>query len=350
MNGSATTLGTRQSPAANYLSGTTQNSFSSSTRSNQATAEEVAHLFRQGRQGEAVALLNNQKEGKPPSVQQALDRMVSAELQFSISPNMMQTYQSLFATPAEIGTAIRQINEAGSQPPEMPDTSTLTEQQKFDVYASIVQTRGDQAAQNDLANGSSIIVGLRAETSTLANNGRGVYDDRIAVISRDTNGNVNVDEFLQVATEPSAQYDANLANHPDNHFRRSVGEDVTGDGIPDQGRLAASQTIQMYEDTHHNPASAGGSNFALRPTPQAVNQGQGGVERFTAGNGYVDSSNPATSDDLNRTFKIHAGSRTNTDSAGCTTIHPNDFVRFEDSVRTNSGQTIWNYVLTEVSP
>ncbi|MEW8625190.1 MAG: hypothetical protein AB2551_05520 [Candidatus Thiodiazotropha sp.] len=350
MNGSANTFVANQSLATHYLSGSAQTSFSTPPRTNQATAQQVANLFRQGRQGEAVALLNNQKQGQPPAVQQALDRMVSAELQYSISPNAAQNNQSLFASPAEIGTAIRQINEAGSQPPEMPDTSTLSDQQKFDVYASIVQTRGDQSAQDDLANGNSVIVGLRSETGTLENNGQGVYDDRIAVISRDTNGTVHVEEFNQVSTEPTAQYDANLANHPDNRFRRSVGEDVTGDGIRDQGRLAAPQTIQMYEDTHRNPASAGGTDFALRPTPQAVNQGQGGVERFTAGTGYVDNSNPAATDDLNRTFKIHSGSRTNTDSAGCTTIHPNDYVRFEDSIRTNPGQTTWNYLLTEVSP
>ncbi|MCG8068759.1 MAG: hypothetical protein JAY84_12930 [Candidatus Thiodiazotropha taylori] len=350
MNGSATTFGSSQTRSPNPLSGAIHTPLSRPIRTNQAVAQEVAKLFRQGRQGEAVAVLNNQKQAQPPAVQQALDRMVSAELQYSISPNSAYNGPDLFASPAEIGTAIRQINEAGSQPPGMPDTSTLSDQQKFDVYASIVQTRGDQAAQDDLANGNSVLVGLRAETNTLENRGQGVYDDRIVVISRDANGTVHVEEFNRVSTEPSAQYDANLANHPDNRFRRPVGEDVTGDGIRDQGRLAAPQTIQMYEDTHRNPASAGGTDFALRPTPEAVTRGQGGVERFTAGTGYLDSSNPAASDDLNRTFKIHSGSRTNTDSAGCTTVHPNDYVRFENSIRTNPGQTTWNYLLTEVSP
>jgi hypothetical protein len=349
MNGIATLLGTNQSQAANLLSGATQNSLSSPARSNQEAAQEVANLFRQGRQGEAVALLNKQKQGQPAIVQQALDRMVSADLRYSISSRPSQADQGLFATPAEIGTAIRQINEAATLP-EMPDTSTLSDQQKFDVYASIVQLQGNQAANDDLANGSSVILGLRAETSTLANNGQGVYDDRVAVFSKDANGTVHVEEFNQVSTEPSAQYDANLANHPGNRFRRAEGEDVTGDGIRDQGRLASQQTIQMFEATHNNPASAGGSDFALRPTQFAVNQGQGGVERFTAGNGYVDNSNPAVRDDLNNTFKIHSGSRSNTDSAGCTTVHPNDYVRFESSIRTNPGQTTWNYVLTEVSP
>jgi hypothetical protein len=349
MNGTAALFGANRSQAANLLSGAAQNSLSSPARSNQEAAQEVANLFRQGRQGEAVALLNNQKQGQPAVVQQALDRMVSADLRYSISSQPLQADQGLFATPAEIGSAIRQINET-TTPPEMPDTSTLSDQQKFDVYASIVQLQGNQAANDDLANGNSVILGLRAETSTLANNGRGVYDDRIAVFSRDANGSVHVEEFNQVSTEPSAQYDANLANRPGNRFRRAEGVDVTGDGIRDQGRLASQQTIQMFETTHNNPTSAGGSDFALRPTQLAVNQGQGGVERYTAGNGYVDSSNPAAIDDLNNTFKIHSGSRTNTDSAGCTTVHPNDYVRFENSIRTNPGQATWNYVLTEVSP
>jgi hypothetical protein len=36
------------------------------------------------------------------------------------------------------------------------------------------------------------------------------FDDRIAVISRDADGTVHVEEFNRVTTEPSAQYDANL--------------------------------------------------------------------------------------------------------------------------------------------
>jgi hypothetical protein len=179
---------------------------------NQDVAREVAVLFDQGKQGKAVALFNYAKEGQPVAVQQALDRMVSANLQYTIIASVSQPLQTETVTPSpvEIGTAIRQINEAGNNPPEMPDTTGLTDQQKFDVYSSIVQIRGNQASQDDLANGNSVIVGLRSENSTLANNGQGVYDDRIAVISRDADGTVHVEEFNRVTTEPSAQYDANL--------------------------------------------------------------------------------------------------------------------------------------------
>ncbi|MET0122704.1 MAG: hypothetical protein ABW124_16830 [Candidatus Thiodiazotropha sp. 6PLUC9] len=350
MNGSSVAPGGQQTSASSYLPGAFRTTPHSSSRNNCDATQEVADLFSQGRQGEAVALLNSMKDGQPMVMQQAFDRMVSAKLQYSISTYDTQAMQTLTPSPAEVGTAIRLINAAGNNPPEMPNTTGLTEQQKFEVYSSIVQTRGDTTALNDLKSGNSVVVGLRSENSTLENSGRGVYDDRIAVISREANGTVHVEEFFRVSTEPTAQYDANLANHPDNRYRRAEGDDVTGDGVPDQGRLASPQTIQMYEDTHRNPASAGGTDFALRPTQQAVSQGQGGVERFTAGNGYIDNSDPAAISDLNRTFKIHSGSRTNTDSAGCTTIHPDDYMRFENSVTSKSSQGTWNYVLTEVSP
>jgi hypothetical protein len=349
MNGTITQFSGPQTPSSCHLANASGIPLRNACPNNQDVAREVAVLFDQGKQGKAVALLNYAKEGQPVAVQKALDRMVSANLQYTIIASNPQLLQTVTPSPVEVGTAIRQINEAGNNPPEMPNTTGLTDQQKFDVYSSIVQIRGNQASQDDLANGNSVIVGLRSENSTLANNGQGVYDDRIAVISRDADGTVHVEEFNRVSTEPSAQYDANLANHPDNSFRRAVGEDVTGDGVLDQGRLATSQTIQMHGTSHPNPSSAGGTVFALRPTQQAVAQGQGGVERFTAGNGYVDTTNPAAVSDLNDSFKIHSGSRNNTDSAGCTTIHPDDYGRFETSVTRDPAQINWNYVLTEVS-
>ncbi|MEW8347864.1 MAG: hypothetical protein AB2687_06100, partial [Candidatus Thiodiazotropha taylori] len=118
MNGSATTFGSSQTRSLNPLLGAIHTPLSRPIQTNQAVAQEVAKLFRQGRQGEAVAVLNNQKQAQPPAVQQALDRMVSAELQYSISPDSAYNGLDLFASPAEIGTAIRQINEAGSEPPE----------------------------------------------------------------------------------------------------------------------------------------------------------------------------------------------------------------------------------------
>ena len=311
---------------------------------NAATASTVADLFRAGRSGEAVATLEAARQGQPQAVQDALDRMVSTRLRSSLDPSPSLGAQTLYATPAEIGSTIRRINDAGSNPPSMPDTATLSDQQKYDVYSSIVETRGTQAARDSLDAGDRVILGLRAETSTLANKGQGVYDDRLVVLARDADGGVHVNEFDRASTEPTAQYDGNQKTNPDVTFRRAEGDDLTGDGVPELGRLAQG-TTELIQTTHANPRSAG-TSFSLRPSAAAVAEGAGRVERDSNHDGLFNADDVGGVVDLNNTFKIHSGSRTNTDSAGCTTLHPDDFRTFQGAVKADAAQTSWQYVLT----
>jgi len=319
--------------------------FSAVPRDTAATAAQIAGLFQQGRHGEATAQLAQAKQGQPQAIQDALDRMVSSRLGASLSTPATTGLQDTYATPAEVGSAIRQINEAGNGRPAMPDTEGLSTAQKFDVYSSIVETRGNQAAGDALANGDKVILGLRNENNTLANRGRGVYDDRIVVLSKDADGTPHVREFNRASTEPTAQYDANQKKNDAIAFRRGEGQDVTGDGIPELGRLGEG-TVEMLQTTHANPASAG-TNFSLRPTPQAVADGTNRIERDSNHDGTFDADDART--DLNDTFKIHSGSRSNTDSAGCTTIYPDDFAAFSGAVRGDGTQDRWQYVLTATS-
>lgn len=316
--------------------------FSAAPGDNVATATQVAALFQQGRQGEATALLTQAKQGQPQAIQEALDRMVSSRLGASLATPSSPGLQGLHASPAEIGNAIRQINEAGNGRPAMPDTEGLSTAQKFDVYASIVEIRGDQAARDALDGGDRVILGLRNENSSLANRGRGLYDDRIVVLSKDADGTTHVQEFDRSSTEPTAQYDANQKKTDGIAFRRGEGQDVTGDGIPELGRLGEG-TVAMLQTTHKNPSSAG-TSFSLRPTQAAVAAGTDRIERDSNHDGTFDADDVRT--DLNDTFKIHSGSRTNTDSAGCTTIHPDDYSDFVSAVRGDGTQDRWQYVLT----
>ncbi len=334
------TSGTFNTAAANFSA--------APAADNATTAQTVADLFREGRQGEATAALDAAREGQPQAVQDALDRMVAARLDMSLNPSPQLGAQTLFASPAEIGNTIRRVNDAGTNPPAMPDTTNLTDTQKFDVYSSIVETRGNQAAQDALANGDRVILGLRNENITTTNNGQGVYDDRLAVIARDADGTVHVSEFNRASTEPTAQYDANQRTNPDVTFRRGDGVDVTGDGVGELGRIAEG-TMDMFETTHPNPASAG-TDFSLRPTADAVAAAPNGVQRDTNHDGYFNADDPGGSVALNNTFKIHSGSRNNTDSAGCTTLHPNDFVSFRDAVTADADQNRWQYVLSHTAP
>lgn len=320
---------------------------------NAATAQTVADLFHAGRSGEAVATLEAARRDQPPAVQDALDRMVSSRLQSSLNPSLSPGLPSFGAqtpqgTPAEIGSTIRRINDAGNNPPSMPDTGNLSEQQKYDVYSSIVETRGTSSARDSLDAGDRVILGLRAETNTLANKGQGLYDDRLVVLARDAGGSVHVQEFNRASTEPTAQYDANQKANPDVTYRRAEGDDVTGDGVPELGRLGQG-TTELIETTHANPRSAG-TSFSLRPSAAAVADGAGRVERDSNHDGLFNGDDVNGTADLNNTFKIHSGSRANTDSAGCTTLYPDDFRSFRDAVKADASQTRWQYVLTTTTP
>lgn len=225
----------------------------------------------------------------------------------------------------------------------------FTPRRQYDIYSSIVETRGDAAAITALEAGRRVILGLRKETSTLANRGRGLYDDRIVVMARGSNGaEPSSHEFLRASTEPTAQYDGNQRRNAGIVFRRAEGENVSGDSQPELGRLAEG-TIEMLETTHANPRSAG-TAFSLRPTPAAIGNGAGGVQRDSNHDSYFDSQDTNGTEDLNRTFKIHSGSNSNTDSAGCQTVHPQDFNAFRTATKADPAQATWQYVLTEVRP
>lgn len=317
---------------------------------NTSIADSVANLLKAGRHGEAVVKLDSAREGQPQAIQDALDRMVSARLDMSLNPSpSLGRVQNLFASPADVGHTLRRINDAGNNPPAMPVTTDLSDAQKFDVYSSIVETRATQAGNDALENGDRVIVGLRAENNTLDNGGTGVYNDRLVVIAKEADGTVHVNEFNRTSTEPTAQYDANQRNNPNlTAFRRGEGIDITGDRVGELGRLA-EDTVEMLETTHGNPRSAG-TNFSLRPTADAVTNGTNGVQRDSNHDGLFDSTDPGGSVDLNDTFKIHSGSRTNTDSAGCTTLHPDDYTSFRNAVTADADQTRWQYVLTSTTP
>jgi len=323
--------------------------FSGMPGDNNATANNVAALFQQGRDGEATAMLTQARQGQPQAIQDALDRMVSVRLSTSANTpsaqNAQDTSQYTHANPVEVGSTMRRINDAGLDRPAMPNTTGLSVEQKFDVYSSIVQTRGNQAARDALNRGDKVILGLRKEDSTLVNGGKGEYNDRIVVLSR-KDGVVHVDEFDRASTEPTAQYDANQKKNVASP-RVPYGVDVTHDGIPELGRVSEG-TVEMKPATHPTPWA--GTNFALRPTPTAVANGVGNIERDSNHDGKFDSNDVRSN--LDESFKIHAGSRSNTDSAGCSTIYPDDYGRFVSAVMGSHGpqQASWQYVLTATTP
>jgi hypothetical protein len=73
-----------------------------------------------------------------------------------------------------------------TRPPRFPapgETSNLSQAQQHDVYASIIGTRGNNAAHDALATQDRVILGLRNEDQTTQARGKGVYNDRIVVLT-----------------------------------------------------------------------------------------------------------------------------------------------------------------------
>jgi hypothetical protein len=302
-------------------------------------ADDVVALFKGGAVAEGATALEDARRGRSQVLQDSLDRLVSARQLLCYAP------------PAGSGPAVAvtlaRVSMAWNATPQMPDSAQMTaatEQQRHDVYASIAEVKGTEPAKAAMRAGDRVIMGLRLTQSTLDNRGQGTYNDRIVVMTRGAQART-VAVFDTANTEPTAQYDGNQRSNRNIVFRRADGDDVTRDGVPELGRLSTG-TYALQATTHTNPRSAG-TNFSLRPTAAAVAAGAGQVERDTNHDGLFDSNDINGRHPLNNTFKIHSGSRTNTDSAGCQTIAPGDFKRFADAVQGGT-QTVWQYVLVEV--
>jgi hypothetical protein len=326
-----------------------------------AVAGRVADLLSQGREQEATDLLNEARRGQPPAMQDALDRMVAARLSVMTATNPAARPLSglspaagaspLFSFPFGQPTAletIARVKAAGVNLPTTPElayvnergeVTQLTKDQKFDAYASIVETRGNADAIADLRNGKRVILGLRVQDSSMENRGQGAYNDRVVVLWRGKDGVAHVEEFLQATTEPTARYDGNQRNNPAlAKFSKADGIDRTKDGIPELGRLRDGTTqMREREDKYLG-------HFALRPTPAAVKAGQDRAQRDLNHNTIFDRGEGI--ENLNPSFLIHIGGRTITGSAGCTTIHPKDYAGFVTAVTGDARQTQWQYVLT----
>ncbi|MBB5883986.1 MULTISPECIES: XVIPCD domain-containing protein [unclassified Xanthomonas] len=358
-----------------------------------SSADRITALFNANRTTEALAMLEERRQHQPEAVQDALDRYVGVERSASIATHLQGT-----SDPAAT-TALQRLQTAATAQPRFPaqdQMSTLSDAQAYDVYASIVQVKGNDAAHDALARPNErVVLGLRQENSTfaamqdrahpatLANDnpatprvnearpGTGVYNDRLVVLWKDANGTRHVQVAQQANTEPTAQYDHHAGNTGQRPLagggvenrrfapspgyesivrpRKIEGDDVNADGIRDLGRLRDG-TIEMEQGAHPNPLQRGAVDVALRPSQAAVAAGRGAVQRDTNADGWFDQADVNGVQALNNTFKIHRGSSGSTDSAGCQTIHPAEYNDFIGAVRGNPAQTRWQYVLTTTTP
>ena len=340
-----------------------------------ASADEVATLFKQGRGTDALARLDTLRHGQPPVVQEALDRYVArratAEVNAMYALSLLPMPGMDAVAPGEPLGRLIAANYTAPRFPADSETARLSQAQQYDIYASVIGVRGDQAARDALTTQDRVILGMRNDTRTTANHGAGVYDDRIVVVWKDDKGGRHAREFNHSNTEPSAQYDHHAGSdgtrviaesggqtaprlkaspgYENVDTRKIEGEDVNSDRVRDMGRLGEG-TTEMRADTHPTYGANPGEEFALRPTATAVSNGQNRVQRDTNADGWFNARDVNGVQALNDTFKIHRGGSANTDSAGCQTIGGGEYDDFIDSVKGNARQTRWQYVLTSVAP
>ncbi|MGY1519035.1 hypothetical protein [Luteimonas sp. A482] len=346
-----------------------------------ASADLVMAQVRQGEHAEAIRLLEVARTNERPVVQEAIDRYVAVGagteitrlgLLGTVTAENLSVIQRL-----QSATAAPRIPAHGRADGEPDEFVGLTRAQTYDVYASMAEVRGSQVARDALGiDNHSVLLGLRRENPTWASGdgrgraGTGLYDDRIVVLTRAADGQRSVFVAGRATTDPTAQYSHHAGSNGRRAFsgpaggeetrvlapslgyeavtrpRRIEGEDVDGNTMRDLGRLAEG-TVEMMTAEHRNPRAAGTSS-AFRPSEEFIDSGQGTgmVQRDTNADGYFTAADPHGTQDLNSTFKIHSGSRHNTDSAGCQTIHPDDYRAFIDAAQSNPRQTRWQYVLT----
>lgn len=340
-----------------------------------ASADRVIEGLQQGRQAEALRLLEQERQGERPVVQEALDRYVAAGARDALAGMRRAELPEHAATLERLGDALaapRMPAFSQSTDPTVPNELTnLSQAQQYDVYASIVEARGNRAAFDALRhNDHSVLLGLRQENSTLASHdgrttGTGVYDDHLVVLRRDAQGERSLHVADLANTEPTAQYDHHAGSNGRRLFadsqrsaapleasgrfdhvtrpRQIEGRDADGDGIRDLGRLQPG-TIEMVDARH-----GADQHLSFRPSAAAVANGRDMVRRDTDADGYFTTADIDGLEALNNTFKIHRGGQWNTFSAGCQTIHPDRFDEFMRLAYANSNQDRWQYVLTDTT-
>ena len=194
------------------------------------------------------------------------------------------------------------------------DTARMSEQQRFDHYATTVRSAGGRVLTGP---GERTILGVRSETSTKANGGNGVYDDKIVLLWQRADGTKRCSEYPG-CTEPTAA------------FEGRYGVDVDGDGRRDLGRLTPGTRSFAVSQSD-------GLGNVLRPSSSAT------VERDVNHDG---SFNERVTSSAGRSVLFHCGGDAMTSIAGCQTMPPQSWARFWSDLHDAGAPDAISYTLT----
>ena len=282
---------------------------------------------------------------------------------------------------------------------ELPNTAGFSEPQLYDTYAKYVMEHGSKQAQDALAAGNQVIIGLRVTTNSRTNRGQGVFDDRIAVIWSETTKpampNGRTPQLLPTSlgapsmvvkrgadfvanTEPSAQYEEATefrdVKGPDGKVRRCKvatkildpqGRDIVpridpkthqqkidGQDVRHEGRRALGELVPGTYQFHFGNHKFAGAEFLDSRADQRVNRDVNHDGTFTASDVWQNDKGETVIETGNFNIYIHRGGFAgpggvgNTGSAGCQTIPRDDYDRFFRQLKRT--QKSFYYVLVTV--
>ncbi|WP_186416781.1 hypothetical protein [Bosea sp. CS1GBMeth4] len=222
-----------------------------------------------------------------------------------------------------------EILDARFRRPSADRPQFRTPKQAFDSYSAIFWRFGSAQARFDLAFGRLVLLALRKESSTIANHGKGSYDDLVVVMRR--TGRFRELSTFPICTEPGAQYSQRAGSGDKRYkgvkFSKADGVDVNNDRIKDAGRLIEG-TYQYFEK---KGGFLGDRAFQVKTT-QVAERDTDGDGRFTQDDkSRIDTKGAGTS------MYIHRGGadtvlEPNTWSAGCQTVPKNRYPTFLKAV------------------
>jgi hypothetical protein len=263
----------------------------------------------------------------PQPLHATLGRLIEVQLNWETKTAMRKM--------REAQMALERLEIEKTRGPLMPEAPFFTMRIEFDFYASLVWQYGSREARDVLKQRGMLLLGLRKQSSTLANRGLGSYDDNIVVLNGV--GRLGTARVFKAATEPGAQYSQRAApgnaggrvdaRYASVQFSKADGMDINKDGIKDAGRLLAG-TYQYFEKTGGH---VGARAFQVRQT-QVVERDTDGDGRFTTDDpDRIDKKGAAT------TMYIHQGGADDdtgkgTWSAGCQTIPKTVYPKFLQTV------------------
>jgi len=191
----------------------------------------------------------------------------------------------------------------------------------------IIERYGDTEAVTDFLAGKKVLIGLRKSTN-IRKYQKGVYDDLLLVVDRQSNGTVKLKRF-PLNTEPSGEYAFYGSN------KKKYGPDLNGDGKRELGRLVPG----TYHYSLQKGTFLNGVYFRARDVQTAERDiNQDGDFDLEDGPRRIDTTTAG------RSMLVHRGGSEGvaTWSSGCQTIPKNRYSAFLSALE---GQKQFSYIL-----